>query len=369
MFVVLWLAGASGAIAANPTSAELAAVRARIADVQKRLENDQGERDELRRELRASERDVGALTFALRELEAGVRVEAAALARTQAQSQRQSELLRAQRSALAQQIRVAYQQNARGGDTLQLFLQQQDPAQVARFWVYHGYYSRARAAQMTQLRTQLGVLQRLRSEAAQRHAELARLRADQSHKRAQLLQSQRRKTTLLASLTQRIAGQRDILTDLRADAARLGRLVVDVQRAVADLPLPPAASGPFGRAKGRLSPPLRGRLKVGTRDARWKGILLSAPVGGEVLAVHTGRVVFADWLRGFGLLLILEHGDGYMTLYGHNQSLFKRVGDTVAPGDVVAVAGNTGGFAEPGLYFEIRHHGEARNPLEWLARR
>lgn len=371
--VVLALASVA-APAANPTPAELAAVRARIAAVQRRLDADQGERDRVQRDLAAVAREIGAQTFALRELAARVRVEAAALARVQTQVSARTQALRAQRAALARQVRVAYMRNVRAGDALTLLLQQEDAAALARLMVYHGYYSRARAAYMAALRRDLAALQTLRAEAARKHAELARLRADQSAKHAQLRASQRRNAALLAGLDRRIVGGRATLTDLRADAARLSRLLADVQRAVADIPPPADSAGaiarnPFARNRGRLQPPLRGPLRVAARDARWKGVLLSAPVGGEVLAVHGGRVVFADWLRGFGLLLIVDHGDGYMTLYGHNQSLFKRVGDSAEPGEVVAVAGNTGGFPEPGLYFEIRHHGEARNPLEWFARR
>lgn len=356
------------AVAAKPTPAELAVVQERIAAVQRRLDADQGERDRVRSDLAAAEREIGAQTFALHELAAALRVEAAELARVQAQVAARAQALRGQRAALMQQVRAAYMRDARADDAISLLLQQRDPAALARMWVYHQYYSRARGAYIRRLRGELAALQKLRAEAARRHAELARLRADQSHQHAQLRESQRRKTALLARLDRRIANARATLADLRADAARLSRLVVDVQRAVADIPFAPAGRS-FARNRGRLQPPLRGRLRVAARDMRWKGVLLSAPVGGEVLAVHRGRVVFADWLRGFGLLLIVEHGDGYMTLYGHNQSLFKRVGDSAEPGEVIAVAGNTGGFPEPGLYFEIRHNGEAQNPLEWFARR
>jgi septal ring factor EnvC (AmiA/AmiB activator) len=116
---------------------------------------------------------------------------------------------------------------------------------------------------------------------------------------------------------------------------------------------------------GRLAAGFGERREVG--DLRWRGAFITAPANRDVHAVAHGRVAFADWLRGFGLLIIIDHGDDYMTLYGHNQSLYKAVGDTVAPGDVIASVGDTGGMDRNGVYFELRHKGEPQNPQNWCA--
>jgi septal ring factor EnvC (AmiA/AmiB activator) len=150
------------------------------------------------------------------------------------------------------------------------------------------------------------------------------------------------------------------------------RLVRELHTALTRAPTP---EPPVGKASvdkgGRWRLPVQGRLiarfgspkEIG--DLRWRGIFLATPEGQEVKAVTRGRVAYADWLRGFGLLVVLDHGGGLMTLYGHNQSLYKGVGDRVEAGEAIAASGNTGGPAQPGLYFEIREYGEPRNPLDW----
>jgi len=159
-----------------------------------------------------------------------------------------------------------------------------------------------------------------------------------------------------------------------SDRQQLEDLLSSVEEAIADLDLPEATT-PIKQLKGKLPWPTQGEIvrNFGSRDtssgSRWKGVLIRAKEGNEVHAIHYGHVVFADWLRGFGLLLIIDHGNGYMSLYGHNQSIYKQTGDWVASNEVVSSVGNSGGRDNTGLYFEIRRNGKPQNPKSWILAR
>jgi septal ring factor EnvC (AmiA/AmiB activator) len=180
---------------------------------------------------------------------------------------------------------------------------------------------------------------------------------------------------LLAALEREIGAKDRRLKALVEDEARLQRVLATLRRALADLPRGFDAEKPFPTQRGHLPWPASGSVKAafgarrGVGELKWNGILIAAPEGRAVHAVHRGRVAFADWLRGFGLLMIVDHGDGYMSLYGHNQHLLKEVGEWVEAGEAVASVGASGGRAESGLYFEIRHDGRPVDPVRWLARR
>lgn len=378
---LLWCyATSAAAVERTPDRHQLEGVRARIEAVQKRLEATREERDELREQLREVERDMGEATFALNRTSRALRAAVAEQARLQQRERAQQAQLETHRRALAAYVRAAYLSRTANpaSEPLRLVLQQQHVGELGRLWVYHGYVARARATRIGEIARAAQDLATLRRTVAQRAAELAALRADQARGQAALARAHAQQKTVLAQLSRRVKTQSEILAELRRDEQRLSRLVRDVRQSLAEVPaaVPSFPRGSFSALKGKLAPPVPmkinaayGSAKGGRHtDVRWKGVLLAAKPGQEVRAVYPGRVVYADWLRGFGLLLILEHGEGYMTLYGHGQSLYKKPGELVEAGEIIAVAGNTGGFPEPGLYFELRHHGEPRNPVEWFAR-
>ena len=175
---------------------------------------------------------------------------------------------------------------------------------------------------------------------------------------------------MLAGLVSELQTADQELARLQADQAQLRQLLLEIQQALADIPDEAPGAEPFVQRKGRLPWPSRGRIAAAFASPKlggmsWDGVMISAQPGEAVQAVHHGRVAFADWLRGFGLLLILDHGDGWMTLYGHNQSLFKEVGDWVEAGEPLALVGNSGGRQASGVYFGIRHQGKAVDPGRW----
>ena len=357
---------------ADARDAQLEHLRARIARLQQTLNETTGRRDEVREELSAEERRIAALARSLREIDERLARDTRALAELKRRAQRERERQRVHLRTLEAQVRAAY---ALGRQPyLKLLLNQENPAAVARVLAYYRYFSDARAAGVERTREQLAALDALAVEIRARTDSLVALREDRQRERAALETSRGRRAQLLAALERKLTGQTRELEHLRADETRLERLVRELKAM-----LPRAAEvfsdrgSRFASLKGRLPLPVSGRLGArfgepkGIGDLTWRGIFLAAEAGEEVRAVAHGRVAFADWLRGFGLLLIMDHGDGYMTLYGHNEALYREVGDWVEAGQPIAVAGSTGDAPGIGVYFEVRYQGVPHDPLQWCA--
>jgi len=371
----LWLAALvlaySGAVAAASQNEEqLRALRTRIEALQADLNETRGERDEARAQLRESERRIGSQFKSLRDTEARQRSETKRLTALQQARTRSRAELGTHRQELEQAVRAAYVLGKQ--DYLKLLLSQDDPARVSRTLTYYRYLTEAHAARIERIETALSRLDVLEKQIAERVQELAALRARQLEQKNALEATRAERRVLLAQLNERVRDRSQEIERLKRDEDRMTRLVRELRTALtrAPAPKPPVAQASVEKG-GRWRLPVQGRLiarfgspkEIG--DLRWRGIFLAVPEGQEVKAVTRGRVAYADWLRGFGLLVVLDHGGGLMTLYGHNQSLYKGVGDRVEAGEAIAASGNTGGPAQPGLYFEIREHGEPRNPLDW----
>ena len=283
-------------------------------------------------------------------------------------------------------LRLQYQQGA--PDRLRLALEGRDAATVARHIEYYNYIQRERAALIAQLRRKGEQLALLAREAAARREELARNEAEQGAQARALERERAARAAVVAKLAGEIARGRREIGKLRRDEARLSKLVEEIARALAAMPADGArphgrrvesvadaslAAKAFSTLRGRLKLPARGELmnRYGApreeAGSSWKGLFIRAVTGETVHAVADGRVVYADWLRGFGNLLILDHGTGYMSLYGYNEGLLRRVGETVRAGDAVAQVGASGGSAESGLYFELRRDGKPFDPMRWVA--
>jgi septal ring factor EnvC (AmiA/AmiB activator) len=250
-------------------------------------------------------------------------------------------------------------------------LSQNDATKVSRVMGYYSYLNRYRVSRINEINTRARQLVRLERESAQEAARLSALAAHQEETRRRLTVARGEREALLARLDKTIAGEEGRFAGLKADAQGLRQVIEQLQRRAQALPEASLEEEPITDRKGQLTWPLaRGHLvhRFGQRKLdgqRWDGVLIAAPEGEKVRAIYAGRVVYADWLRGFGLLLIIEHDDGYMSLYGHNQALLKERGEWVAAGDVIALAGSSGGERSPGLYFAIRYHGRPVNPEKW----
>jgi len=356
----------------SATEAELEALRARATKLQSELSRTRSERDRAREALRQHERRIGELAQAKRRTQAEHRRERRRLEVAREQARReQTDMARVQ-GRLETEVRAAYQLGRQ--DRLKLLLNQDDPARVARVLTYYRYLREARAAEIVRLNASLARLASLQRDIEARNQSLAALEARQREQAKTLEAERSEREHLLAGLNRETRTRAQALDDLRADQVRLERLLGALGEAPTVAPKPIAPEdrhARFGSLKGRLSLPTRGQIVArfgdpkATGQVRWRGIFLAAREGEIVSAPASGRVVYADWLRGFGLLLILDHGDGYMTLYAHNQSLARALGDWAEAGEPLATVGNTGDAPRMGLYFEIRHRGVPSDPLQW----
>jgi septal ring factor EnvC (AmiA/AmiB activator) len=292
------------------------------------------------------------------------------LAELQAEERRSRARLAGEQAVLAQQLRIAYMSGRE--EWLRLVLSQQDPADVGRQLVYYGYLTRQRSGLIDTVRHTVAELAGTVVAVAAERERLTKLESEQRERLAELEASRSERAAAVKQLEQQLQGRQGQLGRLREQAADLESLVEQLRQALAELSL--GGAEPFAESRGQLAWPADGRARhrFGEPRAdgglRWDGTLLAARAGSAVRAVHHGRVVFADWLNGMGLLVVLDHGDGYMTLYGHNQDLVRDVGEWVGPGELLGHVGDTGGQAEAGLYFEIRKDGKPVNPKRWMRR-
>ena len=361
-------------LAANSSRDEerLQKLRSRIETLQEKLNETRGRRDSVREEVRDLEQRIGDLLHNIRKTDARLRANERKLADLKARAVRESGNLTVQQKQLARQIYSAYVTGNQ--DYPKMLLNQENPTSVARVLTYYRYLNRERTQRITDIEATLSQLEVLKKQIRNQSEELETLRNTQHEQKTSLETARTRRRELLASLNREVHSQSENIDKLRSDEKRLGQLVEELKTVLPETPLPSGETR-FTKLRGRLPLPTKGRIlaRYGAQknvgNLKWRGLFISGREGQNVIAVHRGRVVFADWLRGFGLLLILDHGDGYMTLYGHNQSLHKAVGEWVEAGEVIASLGNTGDVAQPGLYFEIRQNGEPRDPLIWCKAR
>jgi septal ring factor EnvC (AmiA/AmiB activator) len=238
--------------------------------------------------------------------------------------------------------------------------------------VYFDYYNRARSSRIAAVAGELTKLAELEDDTARVETELTALETAQAREVAALEKSRDERRAALAKAEAEIRDGTAAIAKLRAEEQRLAELVQRVGELMAGFPVD--SEEPFAASRGKLAWPVQGRVTGnfgqvrGAGPVRWNGVLVEAAAGTPVRAVHRGRIAFADWLQGVGLLIIVDHGGGFMTLYGHNEALLKESGDWVEPGELIAQVGDTGGQASSGLYFEIRQNGEPVDPNRWLAR-
>ncbi len=341
-------------------------VRERIAGLQAEIYQTRGEHESLSVQLAAAEREIGELVRMMSELDQQRAALKADLKRLRQKKSQEQDLLRHEQGLLKRQLRSAYITGRQ--ERLRILLNQQDPALLSRMLAYYDYLNRARAARMQEIQHRIDKLASLGADISSREIELNQLKQDRLTEKLALEQTQAERQRIISRLAQELAQTGAALEQLKQDEAQLNMLLQGIQRVLQDLDNPRQL--PFRKLKGKLPWPAGGRIKASfgsskIGDLQWDGVIISAPEGRKLRAVHPGRIAYADWLRGYGLLLIIDHGDGYMSLYGYNQSLFKEVGDWVETGDVIGLVGSSGAQSAAGIYFGIRHDGKAVNPARW----
>jgi septal ring factor EnvC (AmiA/AmiB activator) len=384
------LAGA--ATTANQAQDELQELRGRISTMQKKLAAAEESKSEASDALRESEQAISEANRELRDLTRQARDSGTKLASLRKTSQDTKTRMQSQQEMLGRMLRRQYLQGE--PDALRLVLARENPNDMARQLHYLAYIARSRAQLVDGLRSNLAELDRLTREIAEETEAITRIAKEQATQKKRLENEKRARAQVLTKVSRDIRAQQQQIRVLQNNENRLTRLIDQLTRLVQQQPQRPqraqkpvegskprprsdsvpgdSGGGTFAAMRGTLALPVRGELGGRFGSPRsdggitWKGVFIAARNGEDVKAVAGGRVVYADWLRGFGNLLIVDHGDSYMTLYANAEALLKQVGDSIRGGDTVATVGNSGGNAESGLYFEMRHAGKPFDPLTWV---
>lgn len=367
-------AGLTGPIAplafaqdAAKQEADLKKIRARIETIRQTIQADSKRRDALVGQLQEADVEIQTARAQSAELRKQREASERQLAELQRERAGVESQIAKQRAALAAELRAAYI----GGreEHIKLLLNQQDPAEMERMLAYYGYFGRARAERIAAIGEQLDKLAALGAQIEAQTAELRRLEQEQQAQLTRLADARKRRAQTLASVQSKLKSRGDQLSALQRQAATLERLLEELRSAADDFP---AFSGrPFEQLRGRLPWPVKGKVtaRFGAPRAggplKWEGLLIEAAPGAQARASAPGRVIYSDWLNGMGFLVVLDHGDGYLSLYGHNEQLYRKVGDTVAAGDVLGDLGDRGG-GKGELYMEIRKGKRPLDPERWL---
>jgi len=360
----------SGADNAAAKAEELEALRSRMHALQKELESNQDRKSSAEQKLRNIEKKISDTRRELRRINGALKTSRKQLAELQSRQNKQLLALQKQHQHIASEARAAYAMGRQ--QQVKLLLNQEQPAAVGRMLTYFGYFSRARIVRIDSIRDAMDALRETEISLQNQTRALNELNSRQQAASQRLRAKKQAREQVLVQINRELENQSDELQRLGTDEKQLQKLLASLQEILADIPAD-ASQQPFRSLKGKLRWPARGRLTArfgarrGNSELAWQGVMISAPEGTRVRVVSQGRVAFADWMRGFGLLLIVDHGDGYMSLYGHNEALYKEVGEWVDTGEVVATLGASGGQIRSGLYFELRHKGRPINPVRWCA--
>src|ERR1700722_4499293 len=342
---------------ADAAKAKLAALRARIAELTGRMGSQLAQRDSLSARVRETELVIGAKRQRVEELHAAVLAAERRRSELRAEEGRNLSALQAERASLASQARAAYMIGRQ--EELKLLLNQSNPASLGRTLAYYGYFAQQRGSKIEFIQGRELKLQQLVAEIDQQSAQLRALEGEASSEMAAVENARAERAEALAAISKQLANGNQELANLKREEQAVQSLVDELARVLQDFPIDATQS--FDRMRGKLPWPVLGRVTAHYSH----GEMIAAARGAKVRAAFFGRVVYADWLQGLGLLLIIGHGGGYMTLYGHAKVLYKSVGDWVAPGDVIAALSDAGGAA-PQLYFEIRQGRKTVDPKDWL---
>ena len=371
LLAAMTVAGAQEGDLASIKERELEEVRQRISELKESMDDSAAERDRLTAELQDIEVAIAEQRIRLKEIEQQQRFTANRKDALDADLAEREAALDDESAALASQVRAAYMSGSQ--EKIRLLLNQRDPATLGRLMAYYRYLNDYRAENIEAVMVQIRELESLRAQIAAEEARLAELARSRYAELGKLNASQEGRTALLARLRKKIADEGEEVERLAAQEKDLSRLIAELTTILSDYPI--SSEEPFSSHKGRLTWPVAGTLLHDFGQPRaggqikWNGVVLGAQRGREVRVVYHGRIAFADWLAGMGLLVVVDHGEGYMSLYGYNETILKKSGDWVAPGDVIATVGDSGGQPQVGLYFELRRGTRPVNPRQWVTRR
>tara|TARA_R110002124_G_scaffold72861_4_gene195730 strand:- start:2777 stop:3928 length:1152 start_codon:yes stop_codon:yes gene_type:complete len=341
-----------------------------IKEISEEISEASSRHDELQQQLRQSEIELGTLQREIAENQKALESGAQELVKLENQRGELEQARDKQQARIAQELKTAWQMGRQG--EIKVILNQESPHTVARSLGYYRYFFRARNTLLEQYRETLREIEDVQRRIDTTQTELAERGETLKQQQADLTAAQASRKLAMEELSASISSNSAQLKQKEQDRKQLEDLLRAIEEAVVDLETPDNYAS-FNSAKSQMPWPIHGApsnhfgRSRNEGKMRWQGVTIPAEEGTTVQAIHHGRVVYADWLRGSGLLLIIDHGDGYMSLYAHNESLLREVGEWVTVGTPISTVGNTGGEDQAALYFEIRHNGKPTNPANWCA--
>jgi murein hydrolase activator len=351
------------------TEKQLQALQNQIKSLKKRLKTTKKKATQAERNLRNTELEISKSSKVLRETEKKIRDTDFKLRQLRNEEAGLEKSKQQQLEALAKQIRSAYATGRQ--EYLKLLLTQENPAILGRALTMYQYLNQARNKEIVRLQVTIQQLEKVQGDIIAQLDSLKNLYVEQKLANESLVKLKTERKKMVARLNRQLNSSGKKLTNMLEDEKQLKQVIEELTKVMLEV-LPQEKLSGLLALKGRLSWPARGKIihrygaKRNQRGSRWNGVVLKAVEGSEVNAIHHGRVVFADWMRGLGLLTIVDHGEGYMSLYAYNQSLLKSVGERVEAGEPIATVGQSGGQSDSGVYFEIRHNSKPINPSKWI---
>ncbi|MBV1884424.1 MAG: peptidoglycan DD-metalloendopeptidase family protein [Pseudomonadales bacterium] len=351
---------------------ELQQVKKRINTVKKAMRKQQAKLSKAQKALKKTEVSIGKINTKLHKVKVSRKQSETKIRELEAQNKVLQLAKANQQTVLAKDIKASFTQKRQ--EYIKLLLNQQNPEKFARMLRYYDYFHNARADRIIGYKNTLKEIEDIAVKMEAESLELERLNASLKKQKLQLAGKLKKRKKALKAVKLSLKSKDAKLKQLKGNQSQVEDLLIKIQKALDDIPTQLNKSA-FHTRKGKLNWPTKGRLthRFGSRRAqgklKWQGVIIRAAAGNSVQAVHGGRVVFSDWLIGFGLLIIVDHGGGYLSLYGHNASLLKEPGEWVEGGETLATVGNSGGREEYGLYFEIRRKGKPTNPIRWMSKK
>ena len=348
---------------------KLVKLQEKIDAIQKDLEKDNKQKDQAVYKLKIVEKNISAQKRQIQTIDQQLEQQQQKLNSLSTQQRSLNKQLEVHREQLRKQMQSTYAMGNQ--EYIKLLLNQQNPADISRMVVYYQYFNKTRMERLKEINSGITELHNLKNQIHAKSTKLKELRRDATDKKQQLDKKYQQRSQLVASLTSQLKSKDQVLQNLLRDEQHIKHLLNQLEHELKDVQLDLKPPKEFTSQRGKLPWPIKGNMIArfgSSRQAgnlRWKGVMIQTNAGDAIRAIAYGRIVFADWLRGFGMLIIVDHGKGYMSLYGHNEQLHKKLGDWVQGNEIIATAGNTGGQKTSSLYFEIRHNGVPQNPTKW----
>jgi len=370
--IMLGMAGISQSAEIEQPDAQLEAVNKAISAIETWINDAANNRSQLENDLRTANRQIELLQQSIDNNQVAILSSQTDLETFKERSAELEQQKTAQQSLVAQALRASYMIGR--DSSLKLLLNQEDPGPGARMLHYYAAFNASRLTQLAAYQQTLNELATTATGITETNNLLQARSNELEEQLVNLTRSQESRADILLALEVELASRSDQLEQLVLDRRHLENLIAEINRIISDIPAPEELM-PFAQARGELPWPLAGTLlnsfgaSYSEGNLQRQGIIINAAEGTAVRAIHPGRVVFSDWLRGSGFLVVLDHGQGYMSLYAHNRTLLKQSGDWANRGETIAAAGSNAGMDSPGIYFEIRHNGQAQNPVNWCVTR